>query len=381
MRRALALFIAGLGGWNLLPAHQETPRLALADRVTSAAAAAIASPAVNAATQAVSGLLIPTPAEASAPVAPADGPRVADWHWDLPIKARELRPSALTVRVVSSTSQVVPTAQARSIQQQSVPASRADLARDIQKELKRVGCYEGEVDGIWGAQSREAMARLVRNANASLPTQNPEYVLLKLVRGATSGACAKPEMASSAPAPASSVAEPAAPAALSSVRPSAAGAAETSGDARPMDKLRALLTRRQNIAHGAPPSSRPGVVASAKSELAATVARTPDATAEARARPANAMRSSAAVPSPAKADGAALAAAANEQKSAEKPAGTRHKAAKRSEAKTRVARQSLPGPMYYLGRLPRSIGDSSANRPRRSFNTRQFWAASIGSGI
>ena len=35
--------------------------------------------------------------------------------------------------------------------------ARADLARDIQKELKRVGCYTGEASGEWTPETRRAI--------------------------------------------------------------------------------------------------------------------------------------------------------------------------------------------------------------------------------
>jgi hypothetical protein len=43
-------------------------------------------------------------------------------------------------------------------------ASDTDLSRAIQRELKRVGCYDGDVDGHWGERSRAAVKDFNRHA-------------------------------------------------------------------------------------------------------------------------------------------------------------------------------------------------------------------------
>src|SRR6516164_9188371 len=56
----------------------------------------------------------------------------------------DVEPTEPTVRKVSSTR----------------PADgdmRLALTRDLQRELKRIGCYNGEIDGHWGTGSRLAM--------------------------------------------------------------------------------------------------------------------------------------------------------------------------------------------------------------------------------
>lgn len=60
-------------------------------------------------------------------------------------------------------------------------AERWRLAKAIQRELKRVGCYWGKLDGVWGKGSKWAMADFMRSVNATLPTKNPDYFLLQLV--------------------------------------------------------------------------------------------------------------------------------------------------------------------------------------------------------
>ena len=67
--------------------------------------------------------------------------------------------------------------------------TRAELASDLQRELRRVGCYDGEITGTWNAASRRAMAAFMDRANATLPFDNPDYVLLALVQSHQDVAC------------------------------------------------------------------------------------------------------------------------------------------------------------------------------------------------
>lgn len=70
-------------------------------------------------------------------------------------------------------------------------ASRYDLVRSIQRELRRVGCYGGEIDGSWGAGSKRAMSTFIERANAYLPVEQPDYILLSLVQGHGGQVCGK----------------------------------------------------------------------------------------------------------------------------------------------------------------------------------------------
>lgn len=72
------------------------------------------------------------------------------------------------------------------------PASRKvqrQLARQIQAELKRVGCYTGKLDGSWGDRSRSAMAAFIGRVNAVLPTEEPDVILLSLIKGHPGEVC------------------------------------------------------------------------------------------------------------------------------------------------------------------------------------------------
>ncbi|MEZ5817162.1 MAG: peptidoglycan-binding domain-containing protein [Hyphomicrobiaceae bacterium] len=63
------------------------------------------------------------------------------------------------------------------------------LAESIQKELKRVGCYAGDLDGDWGPETRRAMKAFNDRVNATLPTDQPDYILLTLLQGHSAKAC------------------------------------------------------------------------------------------------------------------------------------------------------------------------------------------------
>jgi peptidoglycan hydrolase-like protein with peptidoglycan-binding domain len=92
------------------------------------------------------------------------------------------------------------------------PVDSISLARALQRELKRAGCYHGEIDGNWNASTRQAMKAYTDIANAKLPVSNPDPVLLALiqgdqhlgctercVRGANAGACREDRMATPSP--------------------------------------------------------------------------------------------------------------------------------------------------------------------------------------
>jgi hypothetical protein len=72
------------------------------------------------------------------------------------------------------------------------PRDRASLVRELQRGLKRVGCYEGEVSGVWTQQSRGAMSAFTGRINAALPVDEPDAVLLALVQGHKDKVCGMP---------------------------------------------------------------------------------------------------------------------------------------------------------------------------------------------
>ncbi len=67
--------------------------------------------------------------------------------------------------------------------------TRAVLTRDLQTELQRVGCYGGEINGTWTASTKRAMSAFMDRVNATLPIEEPDYILLTLVQGQKAIAC------------------------------------------------------------------------------------------------------------------------------------------------------------------------------------------------
>lgn len=67
--------------------------------------------------------------------------------------------------------------------------ARAQLTRDLQTELKRVGCYGGDVSGNWTPSTKRAMGSFMDRVNATLPMEEPDYILLTLVQGHAEIAC------------------------------------------------------------------------------------------------------------------------------------------------------------------------------------------------
>jgi hypothetical protein len=69
------------------------------------------------------------------------------------------------------------------------PPKGAKLARDIQVQLKRVGCYRGDVTDAWTPAVRQAMREFTERANASLPVNEPDPVLLAMLQSHAPGTC------------------------------------------------------------------------------------------------------------------------------------------------------------------------------------------------
>ena len=68
-------------------------------------------------------------------------------------------------------------------------SDRSGLVRELHKELKRVGCYDGDLNGAWSSASRQAMRRFTQSVNAKLPIEEPDVVGLKLVQSHAQSVC------------------------------------------------------------------------------------------------------------------------------------------------------------------------------------------------
>ena len=81
------------------------------------------------------------------------------------------------------------------------PNARYQLVTDIQRELKRVGCYWGRVNGAWNNTTRSAMRTFNDRSNSALPIEQPDYLLLASLKSHAGTNCGEIEQ------PASTVAE------------------------------------------------------------------------------------------------------------------------------------------------------------------------------
>jgi hypothetical protein len=71
------------------------------------------------------------------------------------------------------------------------PNDRAAIIRELQKELKRVGCYGGEINATWTPMMLKAMKDFTERVNATLPVEQPDTILLALVQGHQDKACGR----------------------------------------------------------------------------------------------------------------------------------------------------------------------------------------------
>jgi len=69
------------------------------------------------------------------------------------------------------------------------PDARYELVLDIQRQLRRVGCYWGRIDGSWGYATKDAMKEFTDRVNATLPLDQPDYVQLTLIQSHSDKVC------------------------------------------------------------------------------------------------------------------------------------------------------------------------------------------------
>jgi hypothetical protein len=81
----------------------------------------------------------------------------------------------------------------------AAPRDPVSLTRQLQTELRRVGCYDGELSGAWTPRTRAAMKAFTDRVNASLPVDKPDQVLLALVQSHPGVACVPPPVLAKAP--------------------------------------------------------------------------------------------------------------------------------------------------------------------------------------
>lgn len=68
-------------------------------------------------------------------------------------------------------------------------ATGPQLARDLQQQLKRVGCDPGAVDGTWGAKARNALSRFAAAIKKDLTLDSLTEVALQALRNKSGRVC------------------------------------------------------------------------------------------------------------------------------------------------------------------------------------------------
>jgi uncharacterized caspase-like protein/peptidoglycan hydrolase-like protein with peptidoglycan-binding domain len=73
----------------------------------------------------------------------------------------------------------------------SAEISVTELTRSFQRELHRVGCNPGRIDGVWGAQGRQAVERFNKHTRLELDALTPTLAALEIIRKQTDIVCPK----------------------------------------------------------------------------------------------------------------------------------------------------------------------------------------------
>lgn len=170
-----------LGGYMVLPAPQNgAETLAEVTRISAAPDRAVPQTIASAVVTPAAAQTVQT---SPAPAASADATGVRVFSPSTPL----VQPATSTWTAVVTSE---PTEKGKMTSSKPGDAgTRAALASDLQRELKRVGCYGGDITGTWTPSSKRAMAAFMERVNATLPVEEPDYILLTLVQGHTAVAC------------------------------------------------------------------------------------------------------------------------------------------------------------------------------------------------
>lgn len=113
--------------------------------------------------------------------------------------------SAAVPIAASRSAPVVPAASptSPSVTVASAPARQAapTLVHQIQIELRRVGCYSGNIDGQWSEATQRAMQALGERVSVLRPVDTPDYIMLALARDQQGNACSQSQQRATASRP------------------------------------------------------------------------------------------------------------------------------------------------------------------------------------
>ncbi len=149
-------------------------------------AAPVASPPAAAPTAVDSPAPSATPPPPKVETPPAGSPPPATLA-PLPVAPQKLRPGTSAPVRVAEAPPRLPVGETAATA--SPPLDRPALTREIQRQLKRIGCYQGEASGVWSPSVRQAVKAVADRVNASLPTDQPDPVLLAMVQSQEPSVC------------------------------------------------------------------------------------------------------------------------------------------------------------------------------------------------
>ena len=98
-------------------------------------------------------------------------------------KADSSPPVAKTIALPSQRASAVQAASA------GPQMDRLALTKELQRQLKRTGCYDGAIDGVWTPRTRRSMNAFIHRVNAKLPADQPDYILLAMLQSHQDNAC------------------------------------------------------------------------------------------------------------------------------------------------------------------------------------------------
>ena len=75
------------------------------------------------------------------------------------------------------------------------------LTKELQRQLRRLGCYSGEMNGTWTPSTLRAMQTFMNRVNAVLPLGRPDRILLALLQRHPDKTCSKPCLSGENPSP------------------------------------------------------------------------------------------------------------------------------------------------------------------------------------
>lgn len=115
-------------------------------------------------------------------------------------------PVAMTPTAPAPVAPVRPTVPSEPALSESRFNDALNVTRAVQRQLKRAGCYDGPVNGVWNAPTRRGMAEFTDRVNAQLPVDRVDPVLLVLLETHNTTSCTGEAPAKARPAETASIA-------------------------------------------------------------------------------------------------------------------------------------------------------------------------------